>query len=95
MSQQTVAPVEEIGHKRSGPPGAGNTATALEHTPLRRSRAMSRSGHYTPLGVILNTQDELTPSAAQKPAPQPVRGGGFEPIGQIAARLVAQAEAKR
>jgi hypothetical protein len=45
-----------FGHKRSGPRGVTSTRPALEHTLLRRSRAMSRSGHYTPLGAILNRE---------------------------------------
>jgi hypothetical protein len=41
------------------PEGAGNADEPLEHNADVGGRAMSRYGHYTPLGVILKTEHFL------------------------------------
>jgi hypothetical protein len=53
---ESVAKVFAMRQNKSGPESATNASPALDHRQLSRSRAMTRYGHYTPLGAILNPE---------------------------------------
>ena len=73
----------EYALNRNEPPGAGNTATALDIGHCEGVNAMPVSGNISPKGDSA-TQSETPP-----------KNDGWQSIGSIAARLVAKAGAKK